>query len=72
MDTAGAKMPMIEIRDVHTRFGDSVVHDGVSLEVHEGRDLRPRRRERMREIHAAARAHPAAAAPVGLDPGIRT
>ena len=28
--------PAVEIRDVHTRFGDAVVHDGVSLEVRRG------------------------------------
>ena len=27
---------IIEVRDVHTRFGDAVVHDGVSLEVGRG------------------------------------
>jgi phospholipid/cholesterol/gamma-HCH transport system ATP-binding protein len=28
--------PIIEVRDLHTRFGDAIVHDGVGLEVHEG------------------------------------
>lgn len=28
--------PVVEVRDVHTRFGDAVVHAGVSLEVQEG------------------------------------
>lgn len=27
---------VIEVRDLHTRFGTAVVHDGVSLEVREG------------------------------------
>ncbi len=29
-------VPVVEVRDVHTRFGDAVVHAGVSLEVREG------------------------------------
>ncbi|CAG0974888.1 sulfate transport system ATP-binding protein [Myxococcaceae bacterium] len=28
--------PLVEVRDVHTRFGRSIVHAGVSLEVREG------------------------------------
>ena len=28
--------PVIEVRDLRTRFGDAIVHDGVSLEVREG------------------------------------
>lgn len=32
----GGKRPIIEIRDLHTRFGETVVHDGVGLEVREG------------------------------------
>ena len=28
--------PAIEVRDLYTRFGDAIVHDGVSLEVREG------------------------------------
>lgn len=28
--------PIVEVRDLHTRFGDAIVHDGVSLEVREG------------------------------------
>jgi phospholipid/cholesterol/gamma-HCH transport system ATP-binding protein len=28
--------PVLEVRDVHTRFGSAVVHDGVSLEVRRG------------------------------------
>jgi phospholipid/cholesterol/gamma-HCH transport system ATP-binding protein len=36
METAGATKSIIEVRDVHTRFGDAIVHDGVSLEVREG------------------------------------
>jgi len=28
--------PVIEVRDLHTRFGDAIVHDGVNLEVREG------------------------------------
>jgi phospholipid/cholesterol/gamma-HCH transport system ATP-binding protein len=28
--------PVIQVRDLHTRFGDAIVHDGVSLEVREG------------------------------------
>jgi phospholipid/cholesterol/gamma-HCH transport system ATP-binding protein len=28
--------PAVEVRDVHTRFGEAVVHDGVSLEVRRG------------------------------------
>jgi phospholipid/cholesterol/gamma-HCH transport system ATP-binding protein len=28
--------PIIAVRDLHTRFGDTVVHDGVSLDVCEG------------------------------------
>jgi phospholipid/cholesterol/gamma-HCH transport system ATP-binding protein len=31
-----ATKPIVEVRDLRTRFGDAVVHDGVSLEVHEG------------------------------------
>jgi phospholipid/cholesterol/gamma-HCH transport system ATP-binding protein len=31
-----AGTPIVEIRDLHTRFGPAVVHDGVSLEVKEG------------------------------------
>ena len=56
---------------MRTRFGDAVVHDGVSLDVRERRDLRPRRRQRLREVHAAARADPAAAPAVRLDPRVR-
>lgn len=36
METPVAGEPIIEVRDVHTRFGDAVVHDGVSLEVRKG------------------------------------
>jgi len=32
-DTA---QPVIEVRDLHTRFGDAIVHDGVNLSVREG------------------------------------
>ena len=28
--------PVIEVRDLYTRFGDAIVHDGVTLEVREG------------------------------------
>jgi phospholipid/cholesterol/gamma-HCH transport system ATP-binding protein len=28
--------PVIEVRDLHTRFGDAIVHDGVNLSVREG------------------------------------
>ncbi|MBI2962183.1 MAG: ATP-binding cassette domain-containing protein [Deltaproteobacteria bacterium] len=28
--------PIVEVRDLHTRFGDTIVHDGVGLEVREG------------------------------------
>jgi phospholipid/cholesterol/gamma-HCH transport system ATP-binding protein len=28
--------PIVAVRDVHTRFGDAVVHDGVDLEMYEG------------------------------------
>jgi len=31
-----ASEPAVLVRDVHTRFGDAVVHDGVSLEVRRG------------------------------------
>jgi phospholipid/cholesterol/gamma-HCH transport system ATP-binding protein len=31
-----AAEPVIQVRDLHTRFGDAIVHDGVSLEVSEG------------------------------------
>ncbi len=31
-----ATEPIVEVRDLHTRFGDAVVHDGVSLAVREG------------------------------------
>jgi phospholipid/cholesterol/gamma-HCH transport system ATP-binding protein len=31
-----ADEPVVEVRDVHTRFGDAVVHDGVSLSVRRG------------------------------------
>ncbi len=36
VETARAARPIIEVRDVCTRFGDAVVHDGVNLEVREG------------------------------------
>lgn len=36
MEPAHAPQPIITVRDVCTRFGKSVVHDGVSLEVREG------------------------------------
>jgi phospholipid/cholesterol/gamma-HCH transport system ATP-binding protein len=32
----GTPAPIVEVRDLHTRFGDAVVHDGVSLEIREG------------------------------------
>lgn len=28
--------PVIEVRELRTRFGDAVIHDGVNLEVHDG------------------------------------
>lgn len=28
--------PVVEVRDLHTRFGDTVVHEGVNLSVNEG------------------------------------
>jgi phospholipid/cholesterol/gamma-HCH transport system ATP-binding protein len=31
-----ASEPIVEVRDLHTRFGSAVVHDGVGLEVREG------------------------------------
>jgi phospholipid/cholesterol/gamma-HCH transport system ATP-binding protein len=31
-----ATQPVIEVRDLHTRFGNAIVHDGVSLDVREG------------------------------------
>jgi phospholipid/cholesterol/gamma-HCH transport system ATP-binding protein len=31
-----AAEPIVEVRDLRTRFGDAIVHDGVSLEVREG------------------------------------
>ncbi len=36
MDAERSAQPIIEVRDLHTRFGDTVVHDGVNLEVQEG------------------------------------
>ncbi len=37
MDARGdASKPIVEVRDLHTRFGAAIVHDGVSLEVREG------------------------------------
>ena len=34
--TSRAAEPVIEVRDLRTRFGDAVVHDGVNLEVRKG------------------------------------
>lgn len=34
--TEAARQPVIEVRDVHTRFGATVVHEGVSLTVNAG------------------------------------
>ncbi len=34
--TSHAAEPVIEVRDLRTRFGDAVVHDGVNLEVRDG------------------------------------
>jgi len=34
--TSHAAKPVIEVRDLCTRFGASVVHDGVNLEVRDG------------------------------------
>lgn len=36
MDAERSAQPIIEVRDLHTRFGEAVVHDGVNLEVQEG------------------------------------
>jgi phospholipid/cholesterol/gamma-HCH transport system ATP-binding protein len=36
MSDADAKESVVEVRDVHTRFGTAVVHDGVSLDVRRG------------------------------------
>jgi phospholipid/cholesterol/gamma-HCH transport system ATP-binding protein len=36
LPATGAARPIIEVRDLRTRFGDAVVHDGVSLDVREG------------------------------------
>ncbi len=36
MAAPAATQPVVEVRDVHTRFGSAVVHDGVSLEVRRG------------------------------------
>ena len=36
MGSEATSVPVIEVRDVHTRFGDAVVHDGVNLSVHKG------------------------------------
>ncbi len=35
-DAASAREPIVEVSDVHTRFGRAVVHDGVSLAVRRG------------------------------------
>jgi phospholipid/cholesterol/gamma-HCH transport system ATP-binding protein len=35
-DGMNASAPIVEVRDLHTRFGEAVVHAGVSLEIREG------------------------------------
>ena len=41
VDTSSSKknLPIIEIRGLHTRFGDTVIHNGIDLDVNAGQIL---------------------------------
>lgn len=39
MNTPATSVPVIQVRGIHTRFGETVVHRGIDLEVHAGEIL---------------------------------